>query len=51
VLIALGIQATGLLLATFSVLVPAAALLLVGSLVYVGRTVDPNLVERTREST
>jgi hypothetical protein len=51
VLVALGIQATGLLLATFSVLVPAAALLLVGSLVYVGRAVDPNLVERTREST
>jgi hypothetical protein len=41
VLIALGIQATGLLLAAFELLLPAAAVLLVGSLLYVGRRVDP----------
>jgi hypothetical protein len=50
VLLALGVQATGLLLTAFGVLVPAAALLLVGSLVYVGRTVDPTLATRPGES-
>jgi hypothetical protein len=41
VLLALGIQASGILIASFGFLVPVAALLLVGSLVYVGRRVDP----------
>ncbi|MGM0591839.1 MAG: hypothetical protein ACQETI_09485 [Halobacteriota archaeon] len=41
VLIALGVQASGILLATFEAMVPVAALLLVGSLLYVGRRVDP----------
>jgi len=41
VLIVLGIQASGLLLTTFQFLLPAAALLLVGSLVLVGRQVNP----------
>jgi hypothetical protein len=45
VLIALGIQASGVLVASFDFLVPAAALLLVGSLVYVGRAVDPSVAE------
>jgi hypothetical protein len=45
VLIALGIQASGVLVASFGFLVPAAALLLVGSLVYVGRSVDPSVAE------
>ncbi|MFC7044582.1 hypothetical protein ACFQH6_03395 [Halobacteriaceae archaeon GCM10025711] len=40
-LVVLGIQASGLLLATFSALVPLAALLLVGTLLLVGRRVDP----------
>jgi hypothetical protein len=43
VLIALGIQASGVLVASFGLLVPAAVLLLVGSLVYVGRSVDPTV--------
>jgi hypothetical protein len=41
VLIALGIQASGVLLTAFQVLLPAAALVLVGSLVLVGRQVRP----------
>jgi hypothetical protein len=45
VLIAVGIQASGVLIASFGVLVPAAALLLVGSLVYVGRSVDPAVAD------
>jgi hypothetical protein len=45
VLIALGIPASGVLVASFGFLVPAAALLLVGSLVYVGRSVDPSVAE------
>jgi hypothetical protein len=45
VLIALGIQASGVLVASFGFLVPAAALLLLGSLVYVGRKVDPSVAE------
>lgn len=40
-LIAVGVQATGLLLVAFEALVPAAVVLLVGSLLYVGRRVDP----------
>ncbi|WP_318569973.1 hypothetical protein [Salinigranum marinum] len=45
VLIALGIQASGVIVASFGFLVPAAALLLLGSLVYVGRQVDPTVAE------
>ncbi|AUV81782.1 hypothetical protein C2R22_09075 [Salinigranum rubrum] len=45
VLVALGVQASGVLLASFDLLIPAAALLLVGSLVYVGRSVDPGVVQ------
>jgi hypothetical protein len=45
VLIALGIQASGVLVASFGLLVPAAALLLLGSLLYVGRTVDPAVAD------
>jgi hypothetical protein len=41
VLIVLGIQASGVLLTAFQFLLPFAALLLVGSLVLVGRQVDP----------
>lgn len=44
-LIAVGVQASGVLIASFGLLVPAAALLLVGSLVYVGRSVDPTVAE------
>jgi len=43
VLIALGVQATAGLLAAFSVLLPAAGLLLVATLLLVGRRVDPAL--------
>jgi hypothetical protein len=46
VLVAVGVQATGLVLATFEALVPIALLLLVGSLLYVGRSVDPTLANR-----
>lgn len=42
VLIALGIQASGVLLTTFQFLLPLAVLVLVGSLVLVGRKVDPD---------
>lgn len=40
-LIALGVQATGTLLAVFEVLLPASVLLLLGSLLLVGNRVDP----------
>jgi hypothetical protein len=41
VLVALGLQASGVLLTAFQVLLPAAVLVLVGSLVAVGRQVRP----------
>ncbi len=41
VLIVLGVQASGVLISAFQFLLPAAALLLVGSLVLVGRQVNP----------
>lgn len=41
VLIVLGVQASGVLLTTFQFLLPVAVLLLLGSLVLVGRQVDP----------
>ncbi|MCU4802438.1 hypothetical protein OB920_18915 [Halobacteria archaeon HArc-gm2] len=41
VLIVLGVQASGVLLTAFQFLLPVAALLLVGSLVLIGRQVDP----------
>ena len=44
VLIALGIQASGVLLTAFQFLLPVAAVLLAGSLVLVGRRVDPAAV-------
>lgn len=44
VLLALGVQATGLLVSGFEVLVPLALVFLVASLVLVGRQVDPTLV-------
>ena len=47
VLIALGIQASGVLLTAFQVLLPAAALVLVGSLVLVGRQVRPEAMAAT----
>lgn len=43
-LIVLGVQASGLLLAVFDVLLPVAVLLLLGSLALVGRNVDPTLL-------
>jgi hypothetical protein len=43
VLLAVGVQASGLLLSVFGVLVPLAAVLLLGSLLYVARSVDPTL--------
>jgi hypothetical protein len=42
-LLVLGVQASGLLLAVFEVLLPLAVCLLLGSLVLVGRNVDPTL--------
>jgi hypothetical protein len=45
VLVAVGVQASGIVLASFDALVPAAALLLVASLLYVGRNVDPSVAE------
>jgi hypothetical protein len=51
VLIVLGIQASGLLLSAFQWLLPAAAVLLVGSLVLVGRQVRPPAVRAAGEST
>ena len=44
VLIALGIQASGVLLTAFRFSLPVAAILLVGSLVLVGRQIDPGAV-------
>lgn len=44
ILIVLGIQASGVLLTTFQFLLPVAALLLVGSLILVGRQVDPQAI-------
>jgi hypothetical protein len=43
-LIVLGIQASGLLLAAFEVLLPLALVLLLGSLVLASRNVDPTLL-------
>lgn len=43
-LVVVGIQATGLLIAGFQLLVPVAIILLVASLLLVGRNVDPRLV-------
>lgn len=43
-LIAVGVQASGLLLTTFEFLLPIAAVLLLGSLLLVGRQVQPNAV-------
>jgi hypothetical protein len=48
VLIAVGIQASGVLIASFGFLVPAAFLLLLGSLLYVGRKVDPTVAQPRR---
>jgi hypothetical protein len=44
VLIVLGIQASGVLITAFEFLLPVAAVVLVGSLVLVGRQVDPQAV-------
>ncbi|MFB6174257.1 MAG: hypothetical protein ABEI39_06400 [Halobacteriales archaeon] len=44
VLVVLGIQATSALLTGFQVLVPLAFLMLVGSLLLVGRRIDPSLL-------
>lgn len=44
VLLVLGIQASGVLITTFQYLVPVALLLLVGSLLLIGRQVDPALL-------
>ncbi|NEU58627.1 hypothetical protein FXF75_18360 [Halorussus sp. MSC15.2] len=44
VLIVLGVQASGVLLTVFDVLLPVAAVLLVGSLLWVGRKIDPSSV-------
>lgn len=44
VLIALGIQASGALLTTFEFMLPIAALLLLGTLLMVGRQVQPDAV-------
>jgi hypothetical protein len=46
ILVAVGVQATGLLLTTFELLVPIAVVLLLASLLYVGRSVDPTLASR-----
>ena len=44
VLLVFGIQASGVLITTFQYLVPIAVLLLVGSLLLIGRQVDPALL-------
>lgn len=44
ILIVVGIQASGVLLTAFQFLLPVAALLLVGSLILVGRQVDPQAI-------
>lgn len=43
-LLVIGVQASGLLLTTFDLLIPLAVVLLVGSLLLVGRQVDPTRV-------
>ena len=45
VLIAIGVQATAGLLAVFRWLLPATALLLVATLLFVGSRVDPAVLE------
>jgi hypothetical protein len=50
VLLAVGVQASGLLVSAFGVLVPLAVLLLVGSLLYVARSVDPTLARASSPS-
>jgi hypothetical protein len=49
VLIVLGIQASSVLLTAFQFLLPVAVVMLVGSLVLVGRQVDPHLLSSTRD--
>jgi hypothetical protein len=49
VLIVLGIQASGVLLSAFQFLLPAAAVLLAGTLVLVGRRVEPATAEIARD--
>jgi hypothetical protein len=49
-LIALGIQASGVLLTAFQILLPAAVLLLLGSLVLVGRRVEPTRLAGTSQT-
>lgn len=44
ILVVVGIQATGLLIAGFQLLVPIAVAMLIASLLLVGRQVDPQLV-------
>ena len=44
ILVIVGIQATGLLITGFQLLVPVAVALLLGSLLLIGRQVDPQLV-------
>ncbi|WP_338742418.1 hypothetical protein [Haloplanus salilacus] len=44
VLFALGVQASGIVVTAFQFLLPAAVVLLVGSLVLVGRRVDPTAI-------
>lgn len=44
VLIILGLQASSVLITAFQLLVPVAAVLLVGSLLLIGRQVDPTLL-------
>ena len=50
VLVALGLQASGVILTAFQVLLPAAVLVLVGSLVAVGRQVRPEAMAATSGS-
>jgi hypothetical protein len=47
VLIVLGIQASGIVVTAFQFLLPAAVVLLLGSLVLVGRQVDPARLRTT----
>ncbi|MFB6095122.1 MAG: hypothetical protein ABEJ71_01550 [Halodesulfurarchaeum sp.] len=44
-LLAFGIQATGALITVFQVLVPVALVLLVGGLLVIGRSVEPERIE------
>lgn len=50
-LIIIGIQATGILVTAFELLLPGAALLLLASLLLIGRQVDPDLLESEVSST